>query len=507
MKEDLRIGSLFQGLGAVLAQRAEPVVVLRLLLEQAAALVAADRGIFVEIGSGGEPEFRVLHHLEPRDLSGDSGSYSRSVCEHVARSGETIRISDARRDPRFMASGSVHRLRLVALLCVPIRVRERVAAIVQLQSDAVGHFSGEHEDLVKSLAQVGGPLLEVLQASDTVLRDRAHLRAEAERSRKEIAAEWSFRRFIGGSAVVRKLETEIQRLARAEFTVLLLGETGTGKSILARILHYSSPRAEGPFVHVSAPNLLADTVESALFGHCKGAFTGATQDREGYVSAAEGGTLFLDEIGELPLHMQPKLLRLLEERTYERLGETRERHADARIIAATSRDLEADVQAGRFRKELYYRLNAVPIQVPPLRERREDIPLLLRHFLDKIAGGRWIRLADDVPERLVSLDHAWEGNIRDLRTLAERLSLDAGEAPIAWEDVRRRLGKSGGDPGSNPVMTRDLDLRDAKRELIKEKIGNVLAKHPRKTREEQAKILGVSPATYYRWLRELNLGD
>lgn len=499
MNDEVHIGQLFKGLGAVLAQTAQPVVVLRLLLEQAAALAGADHGVFVEIGPGGEPEFKVLHRLEARDLSGASETYSRSVCAHVARTGETIRISDARRDPRFMGSGSVHRLRLVGLLCVPIHVQERVAAVVQLQSDTPGHFSGEHERLVQFLAQVGSPLLEALQQSDIVLRDRALLRDEAESSRKEIAAEYSFQRFIGQSPVVRKLEEEVRRLSRAEFPVLLLGDTGTGKSILARILHYSSPRASGPFKQVSAPNLVGDTVESTLFGHCRGSFTGATQDHVGFVEAAEGGTLFLDEIGDLALHVQPKLLRLLEEGTYERLGETRERRADVRIIAATSRDLKADIQAGLFRKELFFRLNVVPVHIPPLCERRTDIPLLLRHFLDVLQGGRWIQLADDVADRLERLDHPWPANVRDIKSLAMRLWLNAGDAPVTWDDILRQLDDS------SLATPEDLGLREAKRNFGNEWLRVWLQQHKDLTREDQSRKLGVSPATLYRWLRDLDL--
>jgi DNA-binding NtrC family response regulator len=343
-----------------------------------------------------------------------------------------------------------------------------------------------------------------LQASDVVLRERAHLRSEAQTTRKEIADEWSFRRFVGMSAAVRKLEEEVRRAARADFTVLLLGESGTGKSILARILHHSSPRGENTFVTVSAPNLPAEMVESELFGHVKGAFTGAVQEREGRVAAAAGGTLFLDEIGDLALHLQPKFLRLLEEKTYERLGESRERHADVRIIAATSRDLEADVRAGRFRKELLYRLNAVPIRVPPLRERREDVPLLLRHFLDRTDGGRWIQLADDVPNRLVQLDHPWPGNVRQLKTLAERLWLDAGDHPIGWEDVRRRLEPGGDEAAASEQPTHTGNLREAKQEFEKKKIREAIAQHPDATRAELAKKLGISRAQLHRHLRDID---
>ena len=212
------------------------------------------------------------------------------------------------------------------------------------------------------------------------------------------------------------------RVADFEATVLLTGPTGTGKSMLARGIHQASKRKDKPFLSINCGAIPVNLLEAELFGYVAGAFTGADRrGKPGLVEAADGGTLFLDEIGELPLEIQPKLLRLLQERTYERVGDATEREADVRVIAATNRDLERQVAEGRFRQDLFERLNFVRIHVPPLRERREDIPLLLRHCLDRQGAGRWVELTADAERFLCEADVDWSGNVRHLDQLATRV--------------------------------------------------------------------------------------
>jgi len=226
---------------------------------------------------------------------------------------------------------------------------------------------------------------------------------------------------IGASAPLRAVFRQVEAVAKTEATVLIQGETGTGKERLARRVHELSDRARGPFVTLNCAAIPVTLLESELMGHERGAFTGATGQRIGRFELAEHGTLFLDEIGELPLEVQPKLLRLLQEREFERLGGTRTMRADVRVVAATNRDLKAMVAQGTFREDLYYRLNVFPIVVPPLRERSQDIPLLARHFLEQMGG----RMRKDIGplsalslERL--LEHRWPGNIRELQNVLER---------------------------------------------------------------------------------------
>jgi len=245
-------------------------------------------------------------------------------------------------------------------------------------------------------------------------------------------------------------------------------------------------------------------VEAELFGHRRGAFTGALSDQPGKAQAADGGTLFLDEIGDLPLDIQPKLLRLLQEKTFERIGDPKERHVDLRIVAATNRDLEHEVAEGRFRRDLYERLNYVPVRVPPLRERLEDVPLLLRHALDQQASGRWVEISSEAERCLRDLDFAWPGNVRHLEQLAARLSLGNVSSPVTPEDILMRLDR--GREGA-PATAADLSsglpslLEEAERSWLE----RALRLYPNLTRSELASRLKISESALYKKLRQYGL--
>ncbi|WP_239015384.1 sigma 54-interacting transcriptional regulator [Archangium violaceum] len=242
----------------------------------------------------------------------------------------------------------------------------------------------------------------------------------------ESAPRTSFGRALGQSAAMQRLFGVLERTARSSFSVLLLGETGTGKELLAEAVHLASPRSSKPFVIVDCGAVVPSLIESELFGHAKGAFTGAHTERQGHLVQAHGGTVFLDEVGELPLELQPKLLRVLESGTVRRVGDNAAREVDVRVVAATHRDLKAEVAAGRFRADLYYRLAVVPVRVPALRERSEDIPLLARHLFLQ-AGQPDFPLTDELVQRLISYD--WPGNVRELRNFVHRV-LAAGDAEL-----------------------------------------------------------------------------
>ncbi|MFN7955395.1 MAG: sigma 54-interacting transcriptional regulator [bacterium] len=249
---------------------------------------------------------------------------------------------------------------------------------------------------------------------------------------------------LGVSRAIRSVVEQIRIAASSEIGVLILGETGVGKELVARAVHDASARRAAPFVAVNTPALSGELFESELFGHERGAFTGAARDKAGFVEAAGAGTLFLDEVGELPTALQPKLLRLLENGTFVRVGSTRERRARARVIAATNRDLKQAVSAGAFRQDLYYRLAGFPIVVPPLRERRDDIPVLARALLAEIARaeGRVARLEPDALEALAAYD--WPGNVRELKQLVHRLAIASRAGVITLADLPRdvRAGES-----------------------------------------------------------------
>jgi len=227
----------------------------------------------------------------------------------------------------------------------------------------------------------------------------------------------------------------VRKVAPSRASVLLLGESGTGKTLIARIIHEASPRVNFPFIKLNCAALPENLLESELFGYEKGAFTGATHSKPGRIEDADGGTLFLDEIGELPILLQAKLLRFIQERQFERLGSSRTLTVDVRIVAATNRDLEDAVAEGRFREDLYYRLNVFPIRVPPLRDRTDDIPALLDHFLGKFSReyGKPLRLTPRARRALVR--YAWPGNVREMENMVERLAILAEGPDIGWDNL------------------------------------------------------------------------
>jgi NtrC-family two-component system response regulator AlgB len=306
--------------------------------------------------------------------------------------------------------------------------------------------------------------------------------------RSQVASATPELAFESRSPRVRQLLGVLAKAATRDVSVLLRGENGTGKSVLARQLHALSARTAKPFVVVNCPTLSEDLLASELFGHARGAFTGAVRDQPGRVESAEGGTLFLDEIGELPPSLQAKLLRFLQDRQFERVGENQTRSADVRIVAATNRDLESEVKAGRFREDLLFRLNTIDIVVPPLRERREDILALAHRFLAFFAeaGSPPLELSAEAEAALVSYD--WPGNVRELRNAMERASILVAGRHLTIDSLPERIAGQSATPHLGGKFTLD--------EIEREHIQRVLAETP--TAEEAARILGIDTSTLWR---------
>jgi len=355
-----------------------------------------------------------------------------------------------------------------------------------------------------------GAAIANARAFEEIQKLKAELEQQNAFLKEEVIEAKAFGELVGQSAALRQISSQIDLVAPTDASVLILGETGTGKELVAHEIHCRSRRKDKPLVRVNCASIPKDLYESEFFGHARGAFTGAVKDRAGRFEAAEGGTIFLDEIGEVPLELQGKLLRVLQEKSYERVGEDRTRHADIRIIAATNRDLKSEAAAGRFREDLYYRLNVFPIQVAPLRERPEDIPLLAQHFINlsvKEMGCARPRLTRAGIIRLQNYD--WPGNIRELRNVIERaviisrgraldFDLPAVEAALV---PARRAARAAND--TEPEFLTESELQQREREnllIILEK-----ANWKIKGADGAAELLGVNSATLLSRMKKMGL--
>ena len=342
-------------------------------------------------------------------------------------------------------------------------------------------------------------LLEVVRAALT--------QSEAARAQAKLRRELpiSNNRIVGASRPMRELLDIISRAGRSSSNILITGESGTGKELVARAVHEASDRNKREFVAVNCAAIPSELVESELFGHTGQAFTGARAARAGLFEEASGGTLFLDEIGELPLNIQPKLLRVLQEGTIRRVGDSREKQVDMRVIAATNRDLEKAVSTGEFREDLYWRINVIQLHIPPLRERAVDIPLLIEHFLAKIAKKQNSAPLEIAPETLALLTaYSWQGNVRELENTLERAIALARGAILTIEDLPERIRRASGQTEAilSAAKSKRLTLDELERqyilEIMKEADGN---------KSRAAEILGLDRKTLYRKLEEYSTAD
>jgi two-component system response regulator HydG len=343
---------------------------------------------------------------------------------------------------------------------------------------------------------------DVLRAAQKALAMRAVL-VENMALKRQVQSHSARTRLVGGSRAWRQVCAMVDQVAPSRATVLLMGESGTGKELIAGLLHRLSPRAERPFITLNAAALPETLLEAELFGYEKGAFTGALQRKPGRFELADGGTLFLDEIGEMPVGVQTKLLRVLQEGTFERLGGTRTLRVDVRIVTATNKSLEQEVAAQRFRADLYYRINVIPIQLPPLRERREDIPLLAAHFLRQYAqedGKTVTHLHPHAMQRLQMYD--WPGNVRELENVIERAVVLAATSTIGVADLPPHLQGKPSQHGSPEqfVLPGTATLAQIEREAIVQ----ALQRHAG-NRQAAARTLDIGVATLYRKLKEYQL--
>lgn len=335
--------------------------------------------------------------------------------------------------------------------------------------------------------------------------ERERLVRENRNLKREVQREFSFSNIIAKSASMHQIFQTIEKIADYKTTVLVSGESGTGKELVARALHYNGQRKGGPFITVNCGAIPENLLESELFGHVKGAFTGATQTKKGLFEEASGGTLFLDEIGELPLMLQVKLLRVLQEDEIRRVGDTRPIKVDVRIVAATVRNLEQEMKQGRFREDLFYRLNVMPIVIPPLRERKEDIPLLVNHFIAKFNEemGKSIRGMEPKALKML-LEYDWQGNVREVENVIERAMVLAKGDQILLENLPKPI--QSGYARQGPPLDTDLSIKKMTRELEIDLIRRALKK-TNGNRTHAAELLEISHRALLYKIKEYDLGN
>jgi len=375
-------------------------------------------------------------------------------------------------------------------------LRRRGDAVVVIMLTAQGSLQTAREAmLLGAYDYVTKPFNrdELRMTLEKALRMR-RLEHENSELRTELKGRHRFEEIIGQSERIRAVLDTATRVAASDASVLITGESGTGKELLARGIHYNSPRADGPFIAVNCAAIPENLIESELFGHVKGSFTGAIRDKEGKFELADGGTLFLDEIGELRVDLQAKILRALQERTVDRVGGSRPVPADARVIAATNRDIEKAVKDGTFREDIYYRLSVVTLQMPPLRERRDDIPLLIEHFLRKHGKGAPVSL--EPAAQGVLRAHAWPGNVRELENVIERALLLKQGSAITLADLPEKLVKR--TAGVEDILLNLPEEGIRLEELEKNLIIKALERH-KGNQTRAAEFLGITrPTLIYR---------
>ena len=407
------------------------------------------------------------------------------------------RIAD---EPRFIGRLGVYDPEK-GFVATPIRMGTRIIGVLAAQPEVV--YPATLEERARFLEMVANLVGQVVRLSWNMAEERRHLVSERNRLLQEVRTQYGFDNIIGHSPVMRRVFEQIRAVAKWTTTVLIRGESGTGKELVASAIHYNSLRAEKPFIRLNCAALSDQLLESELFGHDKGAFTGAADHRLGRFEQADGGSLFLDEIGEISAPFQAKLLRVLQEGEFERVGSSKTRSVDIRIIAATNRNLEEDVAAGKFREDLYYRLNVMPIYMPPLRARIEDLPEIARFLAARISQrqGRPLEVTDCAIRLMMQYD--WPGNIREVENCLERGAIMAASGIIDRDSLsltglEERILSHGGNLVEPPTNFNDPELEEPERIIAAlEHAGWVQAK--------AARLLGMTPRQIAYRIQQFNI--
>jgi Nif-specific regulatory protein len=423
----------------------------------------------------GEILIEAAHGLSEQQASRGRYKLGEGVTGQVILNGTPMTIAKTSASPQFLGRTKREGGEETSFVCVPIKLGQEAVGALSIERKYAPSADLEQDERILTI--VGSMIAQAVKLRRAAQEEQERLEAENERLRAELRDRFRPANIIGNAHEMQIVYDQIAQVSRSPATALILGETGTGKELVAHAIHYNSDRADKPFVKAHCAALPETIIESELFGHEKGAFTGATTDRKGRFELAHGGTLFLDEIGDIPASIQIKLLRVLQEREFERVGGTKTIAVNVRVVAATNKDLMAEVNAGKFREDLYYRLHVFPIYVPPLRKRKADVVLLADHFLAKYAkeSGRQIRrLSSAVIDMLMS--YHWPGNVRELENVIERAVLVAeGDVihPHHLPPTLQTAETSGtGQEGSLKTLV-ELYERDIIKDALKSSRGNI----------------------------------
>lgn len=467
----------------------EPGALLEKVLEIAMETLDAERGFILLQDEEEEEGFAVKNSRNFTDR--EIGELSTSVVREVLQSGEPVLLYEALKDDRYRETESIVVQNIQSIACVPLRIKDRQIGAIYLDSlTHRGRFTEESLPFLSAFANQAAVAIENAQFYRS-------LREENRQLRSEIQQIHGFDEIVGQSTRMEEVFNIMSRVMDTDTTVLVEGESGTGKELVARAIHYNGHRQEEAFVAIFCGSLPDELLESELFGHKKGAFTGANADKKGLFEEADGGTIFLDEVGDLNSNLQTALLRVLQEGEIKRVGENRMRTVDVRIISATNKSLEELIEAGEFREDLYYRLNTISITMPPLRSRRSDIPLLAHHFLDEYATGSRSGIQGFEPDAMQRLQrHAWPGNVRELENTIERAVVLADGELITPQDLRLP------EPEDLDPFEPGITLKEAERRIalqtLEDQDGNI---------SETSRVLGVSRRWLHYRLKEWGYQD
>jgi Nif-specific regulatory protein len=474
-------------LGSSLNLRSNLRGVMRMLAEY----LDMNRGT-VALRSNNEVSIIAAHGMSEEEIKRGRYRLGEGIIGQVAKHGSPIVIPNIGDEPLFLnrtGARKIIRKENIAFLCVPVKFKNEVLGVLSVDR-LFGSTGVSFEEDVRLLKIIASLIAQSVRLHQEIEKEREAFLEEKEDLKQQLKGKYTVRNIIGDSDRMQEVFESIHKVAPSKANVLLRGESGTGKELLAKAIHYMSPRAQGPLIKLNCASIPEGLLESELFGHEKGAFTGAMASRKGRFELANGGTLFLDEIGDLPIALQPKILRVLQEKEFERVGGEKTFKVDVRLIAATSRNLEELVASNRFREDLYYRLNVVPIFLPALREKREDIPSLVDYFL-KIFNQDNQKAVVITPEALNSfLHYDWPGNVRELENTIERLVVMSGGAIISHSDlplnIREQLIKA-----RYAVQLKDA-LPSAIENIEKTKIIDAL-KRTGWIQAKAARMLGLTP--------------